>query len=102
MPQQLTTTPHHGSLQPQLLATQLRENTDNSKRDILREAKKIVGISPIIEDDLEYLMSKGTHKDRVLMVTANDFLKYEMKISDTDIEDLHITMVTRSKKGNSN
>jgi len=30
MPQQLTTTPHHGSLQPQLLATQLRENTDNT------------------------------------------------------------------------
>ena len=58
--------------------------------------------SPIIEDDLEYLMSKGTHKDRVLMVAANDFLKYGMKMSDTEIEDLQITKVTRPKKENSN
>ena len=41
----------------------MRRKIDNTKKDIINEAKKIVGISPITDDDLQYISSKGTPRD---------------------------------------
>ena len=42
------------------------EKTDNTKRDIAKEARKIMGISPITQGDLEYLTNTGIQKDNIL------------------------------------
>ena len=79
----------------------LRSKADNSKIDILREAKKIVGISPVNDNDLDYILSNGANVENVLNIAAQDFLTYELKFSKNEIEDLDITNITRPRSENS-
>ena len=73
---------------------------DNSKAEILKEAKKIVGIAPITDDDIDYLLSIGNSRDTILMTATTDSLKYTIKMSDSEIQDLQITKVSRPRTPN--
>ena len=41
------------------------ETYDNTKEEVLIEAKKIVGLSPVTDEDLEYLFRKLHHSTRL-------------------------------------
>ena len=58
------------------------EKTDNTKKDITKEARKIIGISHITSEDLDNFLGMGTYKDRILLKAAKDFLIQELKYSE--------------------
>ena len=57
----------------------LRTKADNTKVEILGEAKKIVGIAPVTDTDLDHLLAKGIKRGKLLDVAALDFLTEELK-----------------------
>ena len=57
--------------------TKLRKQYDNTKGEVLKEAQKIVGLSPVTDEDLEYIFNKGISKQlfkvRVHKLPSEDF-----------------------------
>ena len=56
--------------------------SDNTKKEVLSQARKIIGISPITDSDLDYISSKGINKEQALEESVKDFIRYELKIND--------------------
>ena len=72
------------------------------KKDILTEAKKIIGIAPITKSDLNHVANthQCTTNEEVLKMAAMDFLQYELKMTTDEINALGVTKITRPKKDN--
>lgn len=81
--------------------TNLRQSYDNKKEEVLTEAKKIIGLAPVTVQDLEHIFNNGVSKLDLLEKAVSDFLKYELKLDDTEIQGLNLIKVTRPKKENS-
>ena len=74
-------------------------NAINKKQAALAEAKKVVGIYPVTDRDLDYIMNeKGSNKNETLKIAANDFIRDELKINITDFAESNIVKVARPKK----
>ena len=52
----------------------IMEKTDNTKKDITKAAGKIMGISPITQQNLDHLISTGTDKENINTEAAKEFL----------------------------
>ena len=52
----------------------IRERSDKSKKENTKEAKKIVGIAPITDEDLEHYKSKGISDNCLLIEAVFSFL----------------------------
>merc|ERR1712115_385538 len=57
----------------------LIEKTDNIKRDLTKAARKIIGISPVTQEDLEHLTNNGITKENIYTEAAKEFLTKELK-----------------------
>ena len=55
------------------------EKTDNTKKDITKEARKIISILPKTQEDLEHLTDTGIHKEHIFKEAAKDLLIKELK-----------------------
>ena len=62
----------------------LHERTDNTKSDVTKAARKIIGISPITQDDLECLDKPDTTQEDLYANAAREFLTKELKYTDDD------------------
>ena len=76
----------------------LTDPTEHKKKKVLEEARKVIGLSPITDEDLDEYLEKGMNKHEALEEAAADFLKFELKIDSDEMEDLAINKVTRPGK----
>ena len=71
---------------------------EHGKKKVLEEARKVIGLSPTTDDDLEEYTERRMNKQEALEEAVSDFLKMELKISPEEMEDLAINNVTQLGK----
>ena len=91
----------HSDIVKKPATTNIPHNTSNEEK-VLDEAKKVIGLYPITDRDIDYIISEGSTKHNALRIAALDFLKDELKITKEDIDYNDIIKVTRPKKVDSN
>ena len=69
---------------------------------VLDEAKKVIGLYPITDRDIDHIISEGSSKHDALRIAALEFLRDELKITKDDIDYNEIIKVTRPKKVDTN
>ena len=79
------------------------EDKDNRVKQIIREAKKVVGMKPIDKAHMQHTMKRNRETDedmdederweKALDETVKAFLKYEMKMKSEDLEQLQIVKI---------
>ena len=79
------------------------EDNDNRVKQIIREAKKVVGMKPIDKAHIQHTMRRNRETDddmdederweKALDETVKAFLKYEMKMKSEDLEQLQIVNI---------
>ena len=79
------------------------EDKDNRVKQIIRHAKKVVGMKPIDKAHVQHTVRRNRETDKdmdederwekALHETVNSFLKYEMKMKQEDIEELEIVKI---------
>ena len=78
----------------------IRQTPKNAKKEITAEAKKIIGISPVTQEDLDFFTEKGVPQHKLLIEATKDFLIMELKFTEEELQELDIPHVTRPNKGN--
>ena len=76
----------------------LTDPIEHGRKKVLEEARKIVGIKPVTDLDIEEYTDKGMGDKEALEEAAKDFLRLELKFDQQEIEDLRIIRVTRPQK----
>ena len=72
------------------------KNDNLTPEEIMNRSRNIVGIFPIPLEDIE--RNKCDTKEQTLMNTAIEFLKDELGFRQTQIEEMNITKVAKTKK----
>ena len=65
------------------------------KEHYVEKAKKIVGLFPVRESDIQHFIDQGCNKEDAIFEAALEFLNAELKMSQQEIESLNIQRVTR-------
>ena len=78
----------------------LVEKTDNTKLNVTKAARKIIGISPITQNDLERLTNTGTTQKDLYAEAAREFLTKEQKYTDKECGTLDLVKITRPRAHN--
>ena len=73
---------------------EIHEQTDKTKSDITKAARKIIGISPITDDYSERLNTLATTLNDLFACTAVEFLIKELKYSQEECKKLDILRIT--------
>ena len=79
---------------------EIHEKTDNTKSDITKAALRIIGISPITDDNFECLDTPNTSINDLYARKAVDFLTKEMKYTQEECRKLDILRITRPRTHN--
>ena len=79
---------------------EIQEKLDNTKADITKAARKIIGITPITEEDLERNSTSTISQNNSLLYTALEFLRKEIKYTQEECRELDIIRVTRPRTPN--
>ena len=74
------------------------KGTENTKKDITKAARKIIDISPVTIEDLEYLTNNGTSKENLYTEAAKDFLIKELKYTEEENKSLDLLNVIKPKQ----
>ena len=75
----------------------IKQKNDNlTPEEIMTRSKNIIGIFQIHLEDIE--RNKGDTKSQTLMNTAVEYLKDELGFCKEQVEEMNITMVTKTKK----
>ena len=77
---------------------EIHEKTDNTKADITKAARKIVGISPITDEDFGRLNTPTTTLNDLYACTTVEFLIKELKYTDEECQNLDILKITPPRK----
>ena len=77
-------------------ADALKKEVD--KTYFLQEARKIIGIMPINNADIERNRSESMSDTDALVAAVDEFLKLELKMDSREIQELQIKDITRPKK----
>ena len=72
----------------------LVEKTDNTKLNVTKAARKIIGISPITQNDLERLTNTGTAQEDLYAEATREFLTKELKYKDEECSTLDLVKIT--------
>ena len=81
---------------------EMQEKLDNTRAQITRAARKIVGITPIDEQDLERTSNPILSEGDNLYFAAIEFLHLELGYEMDECKELDILKVTRPRKPNTN
>ena len=76
------------------------DNTSETIRDILKNAKKVIGLAPISSDDILRLGREHSEEDedRMMILEVKEYLRYELKIQNCEIEKLSIVKIWKQNK----
>ena len=80
-----------------IIKQEIHEKTDNTKSDITKAARKIIGISPITDDDFEHLNTPTTTLNDLYARTAVEFLIKELKYTQEECKKLDILRITQPR-----
>ena len=81
--------------QPPGLSPSEASNTDPAALQVLRSAKRVLGFSPITNDDIAYLKTQHSFEDnsKAMEFSIIEFLNFEMKVPESVTNNLHIVKV---------
>ena len=81
---------------------EMQEKMDNTRADITRAARKIVGITPVNDDDIERTSNPILLESERLYFAAIEFLHLELGYTEDQCHELDIIKVTRPRAPNTN
>ena len=72
-----------------------------TKTNFFQEARKIIGLLPINNRDIERNMEEGVDKKDAIRAAVDEFLRLELKMNSEEIKDLNIKDISRPNKEDS-
>ena len=81
---------------------EMQERFDNTRADITSAARKIVGITPVSDDDIERTSNPILPENEKLYFAAIEFLHLELGYTEEQCHELDIIKVTRPRAPNTN